>query len=65
MSTPDSAIKALWVALFLMLALFIGVAAGILAWLGGQDPPASVLIGGSAFGGTVTIALMIKNALSD
>jgi hypothetical protein len=48
-----------------MLALFVGVAAGILAWLGGQDPPASILVGGAAFGGTVTVTLMIQNALND
>ena len=63
MSTPDSAIKALWVAICMMLALLVGVAAGILAWLGGQDPPAAILIGGGAFGGTVTLALTVKNAL--
>ena len=64
MSTQDPAIKALWVALCMMLALVIGVATGILAWLGGQHPPGAILIGGGAFGGTVTLALMIKNALS-
>ena len=65
MSSLDLTIKALWVALCMMLALLVGVAAGILAWLGGQDPPAAILIGGGAFGGTVTLALTIKNALSD
>jgi hypothetical protein len=63
MSTPDSAIKALWVALCIMFALLVGVAGGILAWLGGQHPPGAILIGGGAFGGTVTVALMIMNVL--
>lgn len=63
MSTTDSAIKALWVALCIMLALLVGVAAGILSWLGGQHPPGAILIGGGAFGGTVTVALLIMNAL--
>jgi hypothetical protein len=30
-----------------------------------QNPPAAILIGGGAFGGTVTLALMIMNVLSD
>jgi hypothetical protein len=63
MSTPDPAVKALWVALCVLLALLVGVAAGVLAWLGGQQPPAAILIGGGAFGGTVTVTLMIMNAL--
>jgi hypothetical protein len=63
MSTPDSAVKALWVALCMMLALLVGVAAGVLAWLGGQHVPSAILIGGGAFGGTLTLALMVMNAL--
>ena len=63
MSTPTSAIRALWVALGLMLALLVGVAAGILAWMGGQHPAAAVLTGGAAFGGTVALTLMVKKAL--
>lgn len=63
MSTPDSAIKALWVALCMIFALLVGIAAGILAWLGGEHPPGAILVGGGAFGGTITVALMIFNAL--
>ena len=63
MSIQDPNINTLWVALCIILALIVGVAAGILAWLGGQHPPAAILIGGGAFGGTVTLTLMIKNAL--
>ena len=62
-SGPNAAISALWVAICILLALFIGVAAGILAWLAGQDPPAAILTGGGAFGGSLALALMIKKAL--
>jgi hypothetical protein len=64
MSTTDRAIKTLWVALCILLALLVGVAAGILAWLGGQHPPVAILVGGGAFGGTVAVALTIMNALN-
>jgi hypothetical protein len=65
MATPDSSIKALWVALCVILALLVGITAGILAWLGGQHPPAAILVGGGAFGGTITVTLMIMNALEE
>jgi hypothetical protein len=47
----------------MIFALLVGIAAGILAWLGGEHPPGAILVGGGAFGGTITVALMIFNAL--
>jgi len=64
MSTLDGSTKALWVALSVLFALVIGLGAGILAWMGGQLPPTAVLVGGSAFGGTLGIALMVLSALA-
>jgi len=65
MPKRDPAIKALWVTVCILIGFLVAVAASILAWRGGQNPPAAILIGGGAFGGTVTLALMIMNALSE
>jgi hypothetical protein len=63
MSTLNESTKALWVALSVVFALVTGIGAGVLAWMGGQRPATAVLIGGSAFGGTLGVALMVLNAL--
>jgi hypothetical protein len=52
-----------WIALSLVLALFISTAAGVLGWLSGQGVAAAILTGGVAFGGTVTLALLIRTAM--
>jgi hypothetical protein len=53
-----------WIFLATLLALFVGVGAGVLSWLSGEVPAAAVLTGGVAFGGTLTLALLIINALT-
>jgi hypothetical protein len=52
-----------WLALGLVLALFVGTGAGVLAWLSGQVVAAAVLTGGVAFGGTATLAVLIITLL--
>lgn len=52
-----------WTALSVTTALPIGVGAGILDWLGGQAVPVAILTGGLAFGGSVTLAILIINTL--
>jgi hypothetical protein len=54
-----------WIALALLLATFVGTAAGVLGWLSGQVVAAAVLTGGVAFGGTATLGLLILKAMSD
>jgi hypothetical protein len=52
-----------WIGLAVLLALFIGTGAGVLGCLSGQVPAAAILTGGVAFGGTLTLALLIINML--
>jgi hypothetical protein len=40
-------------------ATLTAVAAGLLAWLGGARPPSAILSAGVAFGGTLTLELLI------
>lgn len=54
---------AVWIGFAALLALFIGTGAGVLAWLSGQVPAAAILTGGVAFGGTMTLTLVIINLL--
>lgn len=54
-----------WVALGLILALFLGTAAGVLGWLSGQGVAAAILTGGTTFGGAATLALLIFKAMRD
>ena len=64
MSTPSSRDRdPVWIALALILGLFIGTGAGVLGWLSGQVPAAAVLTGGAAFTAAVTLLLLILNAL--
>jgi hypothetical protein len=42
-------------ALILLAALVTGIAAGVLAYLGGARPPEAVLTGGGAFGAAVAL----------
>jgi hypothetical protein len=53
-----------WIALSVLFALFVGSGAGVLAWLGGQTAATAVLTAGEAFGGTLTVALVIVALLS-
>lgn len=65
-SAPDPrTTDPVWVALALLLALFLGTAAGFLGWLSGQVVAAAILTGGVAFGGVATLAIVIIKALRD
>jgi len=55
----DDPLLALWFALGLLLALIVGVAAGVLDRLGGDNIATAVLTGGGAFGGTVTLVVLV------
>lgn len=55
----DSTVRGLWVAITLLTAALTGGAAGVLAWLGGVNPPSAILTAGGAFGGTVILVLTV------
>jgi len=49
----------IWLAIGAVFALFIGVGAGILAWLDGDKVPAAILTGGGAFVATITVVILV------
>jgi hypothetical protein len=53
----------LWVAVAVLTGLFIGAAAGLIAWSGGHHVAAAALTGGAACGATITLCLLIINTL--
>ena len=50
---------AVWLAIGAVLALFVGVGAGVLAWLSGDKVPSAILKGGGAFAATITLVILI------
>jgi len=59
----NSRLIGLWVAVAVLLGLFVGAAAGVTAWSGNHHPGAAMLTGGGACGATITIFLLIINTL--
>lgn len=55
----SSIVRSLWLAIIMLTAMLVGVAGGLLAWIGGLNPPTAILTGGGAFGGTVLLVLTI------
>jgi hypothetical protein len=50
------------VVICILIGLLVGLSAGVFAWFSKKSLPAAILAGGSAFAGTVLLALIIKNA---
>ena len=63
MNNDNNGLIGLWVAIAVLLGLFVGAAAGVIAWSGNQEPGAAVLTGGGACVATITIVLLIINTL--
>lgn len=57
------AVIVLWIVVAQMGALIIGSAAGVLSWLDNGRVPRAILVGGSAAGGTITIAVAMAALL--
>jgi hypothetical protein len=53
----NSSVRGLWLAVILLTAVLTGSAGGLLAWLGGANPPKAILTGASVFSGTVLLSL--------
>jgi hypothetical protein len=62
-SASPTTTNVLVVVICIMLGLLVGLGAGIFTWFSKKSLPAAVLAGGSAFAGTVVLALLIKSAL--
>jgi len=59
----DNQLIGLWVAVAVMFGLFVGTAAGVIAWSAGHHAAAAMLAGGAACGGTITLCLLMINTL--
>jgi len=59
----DDRLIGLWVAVAVMFGLFVGAAAGVIAWSGGHRAAAAMLAGGAACGGAITLFLLVINTL--
>lgn len=59
----EDRLVAVWLAIGVLFALFIGTGAGVLERLSGQSAPAAVVTGGMCFGSTVTLVVLIIGLL--
>jgi hypothetical protein len=59
----DNRLIGLWVAVAVLLGLFVGAAAAVIAWSDGHHAAAAMLAGGGACGGTITLCVLIINTL--
>jgi hypothetical protein len=55
----NASTRSLWLAVIILAGLIIGIAAGLLAWAGGQNPYVAILTGGGAFGAMVLFLFAI------
>lgn len=46
-----------------LLGLFVGAAAGVIAWSGGHHAATALLTGSGTCGGTITLCVLIINTL--
>jgi hypothetical protein len=60
-----SALRGLWLAITVLAATLTGAAGGLLAWVGGANPPMSILTGAGAFSGTVLLLLAMLRFAAD
>ncbi|MGW4651244.1 hypothetical protein [Kitasatospora sp. NPDC004289] len=61
--TSTSSSRGLWVLVAVLVALLVAVVAGILTVVDGGSLVRAFLYGGAAFGGTLTLSLLVLAAL--
>jgi hypothetical protein len=62
MDTPM--VRGLWLAYAVLLSVVIGVAGGVLAYLGGDGPAKAIIAGGATFATTVGLAVLVLTFLA-
>lgn len=53
----DASIRALWLAVIVVLSLLVGVATGVVTWINNRNPYTGILAAGGSFGGTVLLLI--------
>jgi hypothetical protein len=61
--SPVNDLLAVWLGIGMVFAVFIGTAAGVLAWLGGLTVAGAVLSGGGCFIAVLTLMISVLNLL--
>lgn len=51
----------MWLAIFAIVGVLAGTAAGVLMWLAGSKPPAAIVAGGGCFITVVTFLVMVAD----
>ncbi|MGV9600713.1 hypothetical protein ACWDR1_29025 [Streptosporangium sandarakinum] len=56
--------RALWMAIFLITSMIIGIAGGVLCWLAGAHPATAIVAGASGFAAAILLFLAVAHFLS-
>ncbi|MEV7388666.1 hypothetical protein [Streptomyces sp. NPDC091215] len=56
-------VRVLLIGLAVLLGVIVGMTAGLLAWLSGSSALVAIRHGGVAFGGTVTLSILVMTTL--
>ncbi|KOV32373.1 hypothetical protein ADK60_14060 [Streptomyces sp. XY431] len=62
-TNTSSQARGLWVLVAALVSLIIGIVVGILTSVDGMSVVGAILCGGTAFGGSMTLALLVLAAL--
>ncbi len=62
-SAGPAALRAVWAAIFVLMAALVAAVAGFLAWAGGAEPPHALLTAGGAFGATILLLIALAHYL--
>ncbi|MEU4718956.1 hypothetical protein AB0G06_04940 [Nonomuraea dietziae] len=62
-NSNENVIRTLSIALIVAVGLVVGLVGGIVAFAGGDAVPDSIVQGGVAFAGAVTLGLLIESSL--
>jgi hypothetical protein len=60
-SVPSGSVRAIWIAMTVIIGVIVGSAAGLLTFVTGAGIATAVLAGGGAFAGTVVVSLALLN----
>ncbi len=57
--------RAIWLAISVLAALYVGTAAGVIKWIGSHDLGQALIFGAGAFAGTIVLILTLIRFLTD
>jgi hypothetical protein len=57
--------RTIWLSIMMIAGILIAATSGILSWIDGMSPAGAIIIGASAFGGSLILMMAIKRFLDD